>query len=110
MMAAKSAASAPLAATEPAGIRRVRTAAEAVALVLVVAAPWFLGGTTALAGLLLAAGLALLLLLWAVRCALEGGLRWSRCGAAVCLALLLLESLGQLTPLSRPTLAWLSPE
>src|SRR5262249_48723760 len=59
--------------------------------------------------LLLFAGVSLVLLLWAARMLLEGQLTWQKCPVALCLAALFLLGVWQITPLTKPVLASVSP-
>ncbi|HEX5269840.1 MAG TPA: hypothetical protein VFW33_05100, partial [Gemmataceae bacterium] len=82
---------------------------ECVVLVLVCGAPWAFGAVHPAFEALLYAGVAALLLLWALRTLLEGRLRWVYCPVAACLAALFLFGAAQVVPLSHGLLARLSP-
>src|SRR5262245_38877180 len=66
--------------------RLVRAGMEAVLLALVCGSPWALGGAGPVFELVLYAGVAVLLLLWAARLLLEGRLTWAQNGVTLCLA------------------------
>lgn len=83
---------------------------EGVVLLLVVLTPWAFGAVEGIFELLAFTGVGLLLLLWAVRTLVEGGLRWRPCPLAICLALLFVQACLQLLPLPAGALRILSPE
>jgi O-antigen ligase/tetratricopeptide (TPR) repeat protein len=83
---------------------------ECVVLLLVVASPWAFGAVHALSEFILFAGVALLLVLWAMRMLVEGSLHWRRCPLALCLAGLFLLGVVQLTPLSAAVQEIMSPQ
>jgi O-antigen ligase/tetratricopeptide (TPR) repeat protein len=82
---------------------------EALVLALVCAAPWVLGAVHPAFEALLYAGVALVLLLWAICGLLEGHVLWRRCPVTACLGGLFLLGVFQMTPLPRTILARLSP-
>ena len=81
---------------------------EGVLCAMVVGAPWLYGAVHAGFEWLLDAGVAVLLLLWAVRIVAARQLVLVRCPVTLLMALLLLLGLGQITPLPEPL--WSSPE
>lgn len=87
----------------------VLAAMEAVLLALIVLTPWAYGAVHPHFEFLLDAGIALLMALWAARMLLERQVTWKTSTVAICLASLFLLGIWQQTPLSRSTLAWLSP-
>src|ERR1700724_3424522 len=87
----------------------LRATMETVVLLLVCLAPWPYGSVDARFELFLFAGVGLLLVLWGARTLLEGQLRWKKCPVALCLALLFLWGIWQITPLSRHLVDALSP-
>jgi O-antigen ligase/tetratricopeptide (TPR) repeat protein len=87
----------------------LRGAIEVLVLALVCLSPWVLGAVEPGAEFCLFAGVALLLLLWAVRLLVEGPFPWQHCPVALGLAGLVLFGLVQLTPLPAPVLRCLSP-
>jgi O-antigen ligase/tetratricopeptide (TPR) repeat protein len=101
-------ASIPSAAFRPRATRVVRGVMEAVLLALVCLSPWVYGAVHPAFTFLLYAGVALLLLLWAVRLLLDGELTWKKCPVALCLAGLFLSAGWQLTPLPPGVLARLA--
>src|SRR4051794_14420031 len=89
--------------------RLVRAGMEAVLLALVCGSPWAVGGAGAVFEMVLYAGVAVLLLLWAAGLLLEGRLTWVHSGVALCLAGLFLLGAWQLTPLPRRVLERVAP-
>jgi O-antigen ligase/tetratricopeptide (TPR) repeat protein len=87
----------------------LRATIETVVLLLVCLAPWPYGSVDARFELVLFAGVGLLLVLWGARMLLEGRLCWKKCPVALCLALLFLWGIWQITPLPRHFVATLSP-
>jgi len=87
----------------------LRGAMECVVILMVCLAPWAFGAVQPAFEALLYAGVALLLLLWAVRALLEGTASWRRCPVTVCLAGLFLFGAAQVVPLPHGVLARLSP-
>src|SRR5439155_5328682 len=83
---------------------------EGVLCAMVVGAPWLYGAVHAGFEWLLDAGVAVLLLLWAVRIVAARQLVLVRCPVTFLIALLLLLGLGQITPLPEPLLRFLSPQ
>jgi tetratricopeptide (TPR) repeat protein len=90
-------------------VRLLRGSMEAVVLALVALSPWAFGCVHPLPKLVLAAGLAALLGLWAVRLLVEWRLTWHRSPVALCLAGLFLLGVWQITPLSAGALDTVSP-
>ncbi len=90
-------------------VRLLRGSMEAVVLALVALSPWAFGCVHPLPKLVLAAGLAVLLGLWAVRLLVEWRLTWHRSPVALCLAGLFLLGVWQITPLSAGALDTVSP-
>jgi hypothetical protein len=82
---------------------------EAVLATVVVAAPWMYGAVHPGFEFVLDGGVALLLVLWAVRMLWERQLTIARCPVTVLLALLVLLGLFQITPLSPSILRTVSP-
>jgi O-antigen ligase len=82
---------------------------EALVLALVCFAPWLFGAVEPLWEFVLYSGLALLLVLWAVRSLLEGEFTWHRCTVALCLAGLFLLGALQTVALPAELLTTLSP-
>jgi tetratricopeptide (TPR) repeat protein len=82
---------------------------EGVVLTLVCVSPWGFGSTATLFELLIDAGIALVLVLWATRIILLGQVTWKKCPVAVCLAALFLLGIWQLVPLGKPWLTALDP-
>jgi O-antigen ligase/tetratricopeptide (TPR) repeat protein len=82
---------------------------EAVLLALVCLSPWAYGAVHPGFTFLLYAGVAVLLVLWAVRLLLDGEFTWKKCPVVLCLAGLFLSAGWQLTPLSPGVLAQLAP-
>src|SRR5207237_784671 len=70
----------------PESINYVRAAMEAVVLVMVAGLPWAFGGVDPIYELLQAAGIALLLVLWATVACVNGRLSWARCPVTIVLA------------------------
>jgi hypothetical protein len=87
----------------------VRGILEGVVVVLVCAAPWAFGAVHPAFEALLYAGVALVLLLWAVRELLGGHVLWRRCPVTACLGGLFLLGVLEMTPLPCTILARLSP-
>jgi O-antigen ligase len=87
----------------------LRATMETVVLLLVCLAPWPYGSVDARFELFLFGGVGLLLGLWGVRMLLEGRIRWKKCPVAICLALLFLWGIWQITPLPRHLVDFLSP-
>src|SRR5947199_1879898 len=90
-------------------VRLLRLVMEWIVLLLVILSPWAFGAVDPPYEFLLYVGVALLLVLWAVRGLVEGQLTWKRCPVAVGLAALFLYGAWQLAPLPRVVLARLSP-
>lgn len=82
---------------------------ELLVLGMVVASPWFFGSVEPNHQFWLAAGVALLLVLWACRLLFQGEFTWRRCPIILCLAMLLGVGTGQLLPLPTSTIEKLSP-
>jgi O-antigen ligase/tetratricopeptide (TPR) repeat protein len=78
-------------------------------LFLVCCSPWVYGAVHPGFEFLLDAGVALLLVLWAVRMLLEWQVTWNKCPVVLCLAGLFLLALWQITPIDHALLARLSP-
>jgi O-antigen ligase/tetratricopeptide (TPR) repeat protein len=89
--------------------RLIRAAQEAVLLSLVALSPWAFGAVEPVFEFALLLGLALLLVLTAVRVVLERGVRAPFCPVALILAGLFLVTAGQNLPLPGPAVAALSP-
>jgi O-antigen ligase/tetratricopeptide (TPR) repeat protein len=87
----------------------VRRSMEAVVLAMVCLSPWAFGAVEPEHEFLLAAGIAVVMLLWGARMLLEGQLSWRKCPVAVCLAAWVFLGLWQVTPLSRDLLSRISP-
>ncbi len=87
----------------------LRAVMEAIVLLLVTLAPWAFGSVEPAFEAVLYAGVALLVLLWAVRAFREGALSWRPCPVALCLAGLFLFGVLQVVPLPRAVLRVLSP-
>jgi O-antigen ligase len=83
---------------EPRAAGWLRAATEVVVLAVVALTPWAFGGVDPAFELALAAGVALVAVLWAAAVAVEGRLVWVRCPLAMCLAGLTLLGLLQLVP------------
>lgn len=83
---------------------------EGLLLALVVLSPWAYGSIHPGFELLLDTGLALLLMLWAVRGLLQGQFSWKKCPVALCLAALFVTAVWQLVPWPEHWLARLSPQ
>jgi O-antigen ligase/tetratricopeptide (TPR) repeat protein len=83
---------------------------ETVLFVTVCAAPWAYGAVHPGFEFLLYAGVAVLLVLWALRMLVDGELTWKRCPVCLCLAGMFLLGAWQITPLGRPLLGVVSPE
>src|SRR5262249_58940604 len=90
-------------------VRLVRAGMEAVLLAMVCLSPWALGGAGPVFELVLYAGVAALLLLWAAGLLLEGRVTWVKSGVALCLAGLFLLGAWQLTPLPWRVLQRVAP-
>jgi O-antigen ligase/tetratricopeptide (TPR) repeat protein len=82
---------------------------EGVVLVMVCLSPWAFGAVHPVFEGALDAGVAVLLVLWAARMLLRGKVVLHRCPIMVCLAALFALGALQLLPLSRPSLALVSP-
>ena len=82
---------------------------EGVVLVLVALLPWAFGGVDPLFELVLAVGIALLLLGWAAVACVNGRLSFARCPVTLCLAVLFLIGALQLVPLPPWILKVVSP-
>jgi O-antigen ligase/tetratricopeptide (TPR) repeat protein len=82
---------------------------EVVLLALICLSPWAYGAVNPGQEFLLDAGIAVLLVLWAVRMLLQGQITWKKSIVANCLAGLFLLGIWQATPLPRSALTWLSP-
>lgn len=101
----------------PTGNRDVRCRADAVlrgtmeALVLAIVclSPWAFGAVEPIHEFLLQVGLALLLVLWAARVVVGGGLCWAKCPVLLCVAGLFLLAVLQNVPLPSGLLQTLSP-
>lgn len=91
------------------GVTALRIVVEALVLALVCLSPWAFGSVDAPYEFFLRAGIAALLLLWAIRAVLAGRFAWKTDGVILCLGALGLFGIGQLISLPRPVLAWLSP-
>lgn len=89
--------------------RGFRDVIEAVVLVLVILSPWTFGAVEPVFEFLLYVGIALLLVLWAGRMLCQGQFTWKKCPVALCLAAFFVLGVGQLQPLPRPALNFLSP-
>src|SRR5262245_26911102 len=86
-----------------------RVGIEGVVLAMLALAPWMFGAVHPLAEFVLAIGLAVILLLWAVRLTADGGPIWSPCGVGICLGLICLLGVAQTLPLPDGVLKFLSP-
>jgi O-antigen ligase/tetratricopeptide (TPR) repeat protein len=82
---------------------------EFLVLLMVCVSPWAFGSVEPVAELLLYAGLAVLLLLWGVRMLINGQVSWQKCPVMLCLAALFLAGIGQVIPMPKDLLSWLSP-
>jgi O-antigen ligase/tetratricopeptide (TPR) repeat protein len=82
---------------------------EVVVLAIVVLTPWAFGGVDPIFELTLAAGVALLLALWAALAIASGRLTIVRCPVTFILALIFVVGLLQLLPLPPSLVAWISP-
>src|SRR5690242_4350022 len=82
---------------------------EVVGLAVVALLPWAFGGVDPVFELALAAGLAVLLVLWAAVAVATGRLTVVRCSVTFVLALLFVTGLLQLVPLPLSLLGWVSP-
>jgi O-antigen ligase/tetratricopeptide (TPR) repeat protein len=82
---------------------------EVLLLILVVLSPWAFGAVDPVFELLLALGIATLLMLWAAVVVFQGRFNWVRCPAALCLVGLTLLGLFQLVPLPQALLRIVSP-
>ncbi|HEY7310619.1 MAG TPA: O-antigen ligase family protein [Gemmataceae bacterium] len=82
---------------------------EGFLLALVCLSPWCYGAVHPGFELLLDAGIASLLLLWAVRGLLQGRFSWRKCPVALCLAALFVIAVVQLVPWPNSWLSRLSP-
>ena len=82
---------------------------EVVVLALAVLTPWAFGGVDPVFEMAIAAGLALLLVLWAALAVAAGQFTFVRCPVTLALALIFLLGLIQLMPLPAGTLGWISP-
>ena len=82
---------------------------EVVVLALAALTPWAFGGVDPVFEMAIAAGLALLLALWAALAVAAGQLTFVRCPVTLALALIFLVGLIQLMPLPAGTLGWISP-
>ena len=87
----------------------LRAGMEVLLLVLVVLSPWAFGAVDPVFELLLAAGIAGLLGLWAAVVVIQGRFNWVRCPAALCLIGLTLLGLFQLVPMPQGLLRIVSP-
>jgi O-antigen ligase len=90
--------------------RLLRAAMEAMVLAAVCLSPWVFGGADARLEAVLYAGVAGMLVLWAVRTLLEKQFTWQTCPVALCLALMFLLAAAQTIPLGESLLAGISPE
>src|SRR5437868_5587259 len=79
--------------------RVLRWGMEGVILLMVALAPWALGSVDPVFEFALDAGIALLLVLWAAKVAVDGQFVWVRCPVTLCLAGLFLWGALQLVPL-----------
>jgi tetratricopeptide (TPR) repeat protein len=93
----------------PESISYVRGAMESVVLLLVAGLPWAFGGVDPIYELVIAVGLALILLCWACVACLNGRLSFSRCPITVVLGGLFLLGSLQLVPLPPMVLKLVSP-
>jgi len=82
---------------------------EAVILILVCLSPWAYGARFPQFEAALYFGVCLVMLLWAAKILILGRVAWRWCPIVVCLALLFLLGIWQITPLSRATLLRISP-
>jgi O-antigen ligase/tetratricopeptide (TPR) repeat protein len=82
---------------------------EGVVLALALITPWMFGGVDPVFEFAIAAGLALLLILWAALTIASGQLSITRCPVTLVLALLFLAGLVQLVPLPQTLLRVISP-
>ncbi len=82
---------------------------EGILLLIVGLSPWAYGAVHPGFEFLLFAGASLLAGLWGLRILLEGRFSWKICPVTVCLALLFLFGIWQLTPLDKSFLATISP-
>jgi O-antigen ligase/tetratricopeptide (TPR) repeat protein len=82
---------------------------EGTVLLMAAAAPWMFGSVHPLSELLLTAGLAVILLFWAVRLAATGGPLWSPGLVGIGLGLLCVLAMVQLMPLSDGMLRAMAP-
>src|SRR6476660_4199583 len=89
--------------------RFLRGTTEFVVLVLVVLCPWFIGGRPPFAEFLLSAGVALLLLLWAMYSISVGYVRFPSCTITLFLTGLFLFGVVQIVPLPTGVLGVISP-
>src|SRR5262245_45269191 len=86
-----------------------RVGIEGLVLTMLAIAPWMFGAVHPLAEFVLAIGLAVILLLWALRLAADGESMWSPCGVGFCLGLICLLGVAQTLPLPDGVLKCLSP-
>jgi O-antigen ligase/tetratricopeptide (TPR) repeat protein len=82
---------------------------EVVVLALAALTPWAFGGVDPVFELAIAAGLALLLALWAALAVAAGQLTFVRCPVTFVLAMIFVVGLVQLMPLPPGVLGWISP-
>lgn len=82
---------------------------EAVLLTMVCLSPWAYGAVHPGFEFLAYAGVAVLVVLWGLRMLLEGQLVWKKCPVTLCLAVLFLIGIWQITPLYKSLLDNLSP-
>lgn len=81
---------------------------EAVVLGLTAASPWAVGGVAPFDGLLFA-GIALLLVLWAIRILWRRQLSWANCPVLLCLGALCVLAMLQVMPLPPGLLSFIAP-
>src|SRR5207249_10801322 len=90
-------------------VQYLRGGMEAVVLALAALSPWAFGGVDPVFELALAAGLALLLALWAALAIASGRFTFVRCPVTLVLALIFVVGIVQLVPLPAGLLGWVSP-
>ncbi|MHB1426251.1 MAG: O-antigen ligase family protein [Gemmataceae bacterium] len=91
------------------GDQAVLSVMEGLLLALICLSPWCFGAVHPSFELLLYAGIATLLMLWAVRILLNGEFSWRKCPIALCLAAIFIVAVAQLVPWPKGWLSWLSP-
>jgi O-antigen ligase/tetratricopeptide (TPR) repeat protein len=93
----------------PEVIQYLRGAMEVVVLAMAALSPWAFGGVDPVFELALAAGVGILLALWAGVAVLNGRFSWLRCPVTACLAAIFLVGVLQLLPLPTWVLTVVSP-